>query len=149
MPKSGKATDESPRSSNAGNKRKLRCISFGYLFFVQAKKSNSPKGEKKHPQKPPIIRVGIHAHPTTHASIITKLTLPSPRFQSPPECQLVAGHAGFTKASRYAVAGQGLPLLGLTPDSLHPISPNYFHSSSNHTPPFILPPPVLESRVIS
>jgi hypothetical protein len=33
--------------SNAGNKRKLGCISFGYIFFVQAKKSNSPRGEIK------------------------------------------------------------------------------------------------------
>jgi hypothetical protein len=33
-------------TSNAGNKRKLGCISFGYIFFVQAKKSNSPRGEK-------------------------------------------------------------------------------------------------------
>jgi hypothetical protein len=33
-------------------KRKLGCISFGYLFFVQAKKSNSPKGEKQHYKQP-------------------------------------------------------------------------------------------------
>jgi len=34
-------------TSNAGNKRKLGCISFGYLFFVQAKKSNSLKKRKE------------------------------------------------------------------------------------------------------
>jgi hypothetical protein len=33
--------------SNAGNKRMLGCISFGYVFFGQAKKSNSPRGEKE------------------------------------------------------------------------------------------------------
>jgi hypothetical protein len=38
--------------SNAGNKRKLGCISFGYIFFVQAKKSNSPRGEKQRPNHP-------------------------------------------------------------------------------------------------
>ena len=40
-------------------------LSFGYLFFVQAKKSNSPRGEKEHYLKQTPIRVGIHAHPTT------------------------------------------------------------------------------------
>ena len=34
------------KPSSARKKRKLGCISFGYLFFVQAKKSNSPKGRK-------------------------------------------------------------------------------------------------------
>ncbi|WP_292821767.1 hypothetical protein, partial [Methylophilus sp.] len=33
-------------TSNAGIKRKLGCISFGYLFFGQAKKSNSLKKRK-------------------------------------------------------------------------------------------------------
>ena len=34
------------KPSSTGNKRKLGCISFGYLFFGQAKKSNSPKRRK-------------------------------------------------------------------------------------------------------
>jgi|GEM_PF-5870431 hypothetical protein len=34
------------KPSSAGNKRKLGCISFGYLFFGQAKKSNSPTRRK-------------------------------------------------------------------------------------------------------
>jgi len=34
-------------SSSAGNKRKLGCISFGYLFFGQANKSNSLKKRKE------------------------------------------------------------------------------------------------------
>jgi hypothetical protein len=34
-------------TSNAGKKRMLGCISFGYVFFGQAKKSNSPRGEIK------------------------------------------------------------------------------------------------------
>jgi len=41
-------------SSSTGIKRKLGCISFGYLFFVQAKKSNSPRWRKAtlpNPQK--------------------------------------------------------------------------------------------------
>jgi len=37
------------KPSSAGNKRRLGCISFGYLFFVQAKKSDSPKGRKNIP----------------------------------------------------------------------------------------------------
>jgi hypothetical protein len=51
--------------SNAGNKRKLGALSFGYFIFVQAKKSNSPTGEKEHHKQHTPIRVGIHAHPTT------------------------------------------------------------------------------------
>jgi hypothetical protein len=56
------------KPSSARKKRKLGCISFGYLFFVQAKKSNSPKGEKqptKHPQ--------THEHQCPPYAEMTKL----------------------------------------------------------------------------
>ncbi|PPD10560.1 MAG: hypothetical protein CTY26_13130, partial [Methylophilus sp.] len=36
-------------------------LSFGYFIFGQAKKSNSPIGEKEHYIKQTLIRVGIHA----------------------------------------------------------------------------------------
>jgi hypothetical protein len=38
-------TPDKPSSTEI--KRKLGCISFGYLFFVQAKKSNSLKKRKE------------------------------------------------------------------------------------------------------
>jgi hypothetical protein len=51
-------------TSNAGKKRKLGCISFGYIFFVQAKKSNSPRGEikclNKSPNHPKKYRLELH-----------------------------------------------------------------------------------------
>jgi hypothetical protein len=58
--------------SNAGNKRKLGCISFGYIFFVQAKKSNSPRGEIKcrnrAPNHPKKYQLELHSKCITPAA---------------------------------------------------------------------------------
>jgi hypothetical protein len=54
--------------SNAGNKRKLGCISFGYIFFVQAKKSNSPRGEIK-------CRNKALAHPKSYRLELQRLCI--------------------------------------------------------------------------
>ena len=50
-PKSGKATDESPKQSNAGIKRKLGCLVLCLLCYGQAKQSDSPGGEIKRSNK--------------------------------------------------------------------------------------------------
>jgi hypothetical protein len=43
-------------------------LSFGYFIFGQAKKSNSPRGEKEHHKQQLIIRVGITVTKSTTAS---------------------------------------------------------------------------------
>ncbi len=62
--------DGRPASRVAQNKSgSWGALSFGYLFFVQAKKSNSPRGEIMRDKQSPITRVGIYAHPTAELSI--------------------------------------------------------------------------------
>ncbi|MGQ3091533.1 MAG: hypothetical protein ACT6QZ_11620, partial [Methylophilus sp.] len=51
----------------AGRKRKLGCISFGYIFFGQAKKSNSPTGEKQRSNHPKKYQLELHSKHITRS----------------------------------------------------------------------------------
>jgi hypothetical protein len=89
--------------SNAGIKRKLGCISFGYLFFGQAKKSNSPTGEKVSDKQSQISHMGIHSHHTTTHTKKNNVLLQSHHAWIP-------AFAGMTNLLQTAYFWQSQPL---------------------------------------